>query len=58
MTEHTKSTEEVRTALQLLGVKGRFSVHSVASFDMERLIVSVNGIYFGIYDTVRNTFVD
>lgn len=52
-----KHTEQVHTALKTLGVKGKFSAREIAG-DTSRLAVTVNGRSFGIFDTVRNTFVD
>ena len=49
--------KQVHTALKALGVKGTFSAREIAG-DTSRLAVTVNGRSFGIFDTVRNTFVD
>ncbi|MGN0692246.1 MAG: hypothetical protein ACI4K7_07860 [Oscillospiraceae bacterium] len=49
--------KQIHTALKALGVKGKFSVRKIAG-DTSRLAVTVNGRSFGIFDTVRNTFVD
>ena len=47
---------EVATALEILGVQGEVEVEPIVGFD--RLKVSVDGEYFGIWDTTRKTFVD
>ncbi|MCI5751554.1 MAG: hypothetical protein MR038_03615 [Oscillospiraceae bacterium] len=52
-----KHTEQVHTALKALGVKGKFSARKIAG-DTSRLAVTVNSKSFGVFDTIRNTFVD
>ena len=49
--------KQIHTALKALGVKGKFSARKIAG-DMSRLAVTVNGKSFGVFDTIRNTFVD
>ncbi|MCI5752084.1 MAG: hypothetical protein MR038_06325 [Oscillospiraceae bacterium] len=53
-----KHTEQVHTALKALGVNGKFSAREIIAGDTSRLVVNVNGRSFGIFDTIRNTFVD
>ena len=53
-----KHTEQVHTALKALGVKGTFSAREITAGDTNRLAVTVNGKSFGVFDTIRNTFVD
>lgn len=45
----------IRTALQAYGCKGKASLEYIAH---DRIKVSVNGEYFGIWDAEKNTFVD
>ena len=47
--------EELRKALQDLGVKGSVAVEKYDPFAVR---VFVNGKEFGIWDTVKKTFVD
>ena len=42
-------------ALKELNIKGKVTVKKVAS---DRLAVYVNGVYFGLWDVDRKTFVD
>lgn len=42
-------------ALKELKVKGKVTVKRAAP---DRLTVYVNGVYFGLWDTTRKTFVD
>ncbi len=51
----TNQTKRIFNALHQLGVKS-VKVHLEYSF--QRAAVFVNGVYFGIYDFPRNTFVD
>lgn len=46
---------EIKKALKDLGVKGSIEVEEVS---VGRIKVTVNGDYFGIYDTQKSTFVD
>lgn len=48
--------EEVIKALEILGVKGEITLHP--PIDPLRIVVTVNGEYFGIWDVLRKTFVD
>lgn len=47
---------EIITALEILGVHGRITIRPIK--DLDRIEVSVNGEYFGVWDSVRKTFVD
>ena len=52
-----KDTEkEIITALEILGAQGEITLRPITSLD--RIEVTVNGEYFGIWDTVKKTFVD
>ena len=53
-----KHTEQVHTALKALGIKGTFSAREITAGDTNRLAVTVNCKSFGVFDTIRNTFVD
>ena len=48
--------EEIITALEVLGVKGEINLHT--PIDPIRIVVTVDGEYFGIWDVLRKTFVD
>jgi hypothetical protein len=48
--------EEIIKALKILGVQGEITLH--APIDPLRIVVTVNGEYFGIWDVLRKTFVD
>ena len=48
--------EEITKALEILGVKGEITLHP--PIDPLRIVVTVNGEYFGIWDVLRKTFVD
>jgi hypothetical protein len=48
--------EEIRKALELLGVKGEIGIRPPV--DPLRIVVTVDGEYFGIWDVLRKTFVD
>ncbi len=50
------SINEIKSALEILGVHGRITLRPVA--DLDRIVVSVNGEYFGVWDSARKTFVD
>ena len=47
--------EEILEALKTLGVTGSVNIEHIAQ---DRIVVHVNGKCFGIWDTVRKTFVD
>lgn len=47
---------EINKALEILGVKGETSLRPLSYPD--RIEVTVNGVYFGVWDTIRKTFVD
>lgn len=49
-------TNEIRTALEKLGVSGQIDLRPIA--DLNRIEVSLNGEYFGVWDRERKTFVD
>ena len=46
---------EIAKALEVLGVTGRVHLREIAT---DRIEVTVDGAYFGIWDSVRKTFVD
>ena len=48
--------EEILKALEKLGVKGEVKLRP--PLDPLRIVVTVNGEYFGIWDVIRKTFVD
>lgn len=48
--------EDIIKALENLGVTGEITLHP--PIDPLRIVVSVNGEYFGIWDILRKTFVD
>lgn len=48
--------EDIIRALEILGVKGEVELHP--PIDPLRIVVTVNGEYFGIWDIIRKTFVD
>jgi hypothetical protein len=50
------SINEIKSALEKLGVHGRITLRPIA--DLDRIEVSVNGEYFGVWDSVKKTFVD
>ena len=45
----------IRTALHTFGCKGKATIEYIAA---DRVRVSVNGEYFGIWDAEKKTFVD
>ena len=47
---------EIRSALEILGIHGRITLRPIA--DLDRIEVSVNGEYFGVWDRVKKTFID
>lgn len=47
--------KEILEALKTLGVEGSVTIRYI---DKNRTAVYVNGEYFGIWDTIRKTFVD
>lgn len=48
--------EEILKALEILGVTGEVELRP--PLDPLRIVVTVNGEYFGIWDVLRKTFVD
>ena len=48
--------EDIIKALEKLGVKGEIELRP--PLDPLRIVVTVNGEYFGIWDILRKTFVD
>ncbi len=48
--------EEIIKALEILGFKGEISLRP--PIDPLRIVVIVDGEYFGIWDVLRKTFVD
>lgn len=46
---------EVKNALLTLGCKGRATAELIS---MNRYMITLNGEYFGIFDTQKQTFVD
>ncbi len=50
-----KMLERIKNALNTYGCTGRAQGEYIAE---DRIRITVNGEYFGIWDTVRNTFVD
>lgn len=50
-----RADKEIRKALKQLGVTGTMSTRWVTE---DRIAVDIDGDYFGIWDTVRKTFVD
>jgi hypothetical protein len=50
-----KTIETMRNALKAFGCSGSASIEYLAD---DRIYVIVNGEYFGIWDALRNTFVD
>lgn len=51
-----KITNEITKALEILGIKGEITLRPPV--DPLRIVVTVNGEYFGIWDVLRKTFVD
>lgn len=49
------TNNEIRNALKILGVEGEVKLTAIT---IDRIAVYVNGEYFGIWDTVKKTFVD
>lgn len=47
--------KEIKKALEILGVTGTVQLRQIAA---DRIEVTVDGSYFGIWDSVRKTFVD
>ena len=50
------TTQKVEQALSVLGVG--WNALKVISLGLNRYRVDVDGKYFGVYDTLKNTFVD
>ena len=46
---------EIAKALEVLGVTGEVHLREIAT---DRIEVTVDGAYFGVWDIVRKTFVD
>lgn len=49
------TVNNIKKALQALGVTGAASLRYACA---DRVIVNLNGEYFGIWDAEKNTFVD
>lgn len=47
--------KEIKEALERLKVKGEIKIKPIAP---DRYAVYINNVYFGIWDSIRNTFVD
>lgn len=47
--------EKITAAMKTLGVKGKVEIQNIS---INRYKVILNNEYFGIFDTIRNTFVD
>lgn len=47
---------EITTALETLGISGSITLQPIT--DLDRIKVTVDGKYFGIWDAVKKTFVD
>lgn len=50
------TNKEILEALKILGVKGEIALRP--PIDPLRIVVTVDGEYFGIWDVLRKTFVD
>ena len=50
-----KTIDNIRKALRVFGCEGKAQLAYIAE---DRVEVSVNGEYFGIWDAEKNTFVD
>lgn len=50
------TNKEIITALEILGVSGEIELRP--PIDPLRIVVTVDGEYFGIWDVLRKTFVD
>lgn len=48
--------EEIIRAVEKLGAKGEISIRP--PIDPLRIVVTLNGAYFGVWDVIRKTFVD
>lgn len=48
--------DEILAALKILDIHGKITLRPIK--DLDRIEVSVNGEYFGVWDSVRKTFVD
>lgn len=57
MLEYVKTIKQVRNALDNLGITGDALMLEIDG-DPTRLQVFVNDEYIGIFDAVKNTFVD
>lgn len=49
------NTASIKLALNTFGIRGNAKAEYITA---DRIKVSVNGEYFGIWDTIKNTFVD
>lgn len=54
-TRKEKTMKELYKALTTLGIKGTVITKMITT---DRIVVYVDGEYFGIWDTTRKTFVD
>lgn len=50
--------EKVGKAVRALGKTGDVIMHDIVPGDTGRIKVYVGGEYFGVFDTVKDTFVD
>ncbi len=53
-----KAREQIKKALECLGKECEDDDLEITEISLNRYEVVLNGKYFGIYDTTRNTFVD
>lgn len=51
-----ETKQDIITALEILGVSGEIELRP--PIDPLRIVVTVNGEYFGIWDVLRKTFID
>ena len=58
MTNYTNTMHQVRNAIEQLEVAGDICISELNAGDPTRLEVAVNGEYFGVFDTEKDTFVD
>jgi hypothetical protein len=54
-TQMARTINIIATALKTFGIKGKANLEYVQA---DRIKVSVNGEYFGLWDAEKNTFVD
>ena len=50
-----RTISNIKSALNKLGYKGKARVEYI---DTDRVVISLNGEYLGLWDTEKNTFVD